>query len=33
MIQLKNGLDHAVEVKHIAQLLQEAYRAAEDKKS
>ncbi|MEQ1845359.1 MAG: (Fe-S)-binding protein, partial [Nitrospira sp.] len=33
MIQLKNGLDHTVEVKHVAQLLQEAYRAAEDGKS
>jgi Fe-S oxidoreductase len=33
MIQLKNGLDNAVEVKHVAQLLQEAYRAAEGEKS
>ncbi|MEQ1680225.1 MAG: FAD-binding and (Fe-S)-binding domain-containing protein [Nitrospira sp.] len=33
MIQLKNGLDEEVEVKHVAQLLQEAYRAAEDEKS
>jgi Fe-S oxidoreductase len=33
MIQLKNGLGEAVEVKHVAQLLQEAYRAAEGKKS
>jgi FAD/FMN-containing dehydrogenase/Fe-S oxidoreductase len=33
MIQLKNGLGEAVEVKHVAQLLQEAYRAAEGEKS
>mgnify|MGYP001560897258 FL=1 len=33
MIQLKNGLDETVEVKHVAQLLQEAYRAAEGEKS
>lgn len=29
MIQLKNGIGEAVEVKHVAQLLQDAYRAAE----
>lgn len=29
MIQLKNGLQDSVQVKHIAQLLQDAYRAAE----
>lgn len=33
MIQLKNGLGDTAEVKHVAQLLQEAYRAAEDEKS
>ena len=33
MIQLKNGLDETVEVKHVAQLLQDAYRAAEREKS
>ena len=33
MIQLKNGLDETVEVKHVAQLLQEAYRAGEREKS
>ena len=33
MIQLKNGLGEAVEVKHVAQLLQDAYRAAEGEKS
>ena len=33
MIQLKNGLGEDVEVKHVAQLLQEAYRAAEGEKS
>ncbi|MDF0666957.1 MAG: FAD-binding and (Fe-S)-binding domain-containing protein [Nitrospira sp.] len=30
MIQLKNGVGDSVQVKHVAQLLQEAYRAAED---
>ncbi len=29
MIQLKNGLREGVEVKHVAQMLQEAYEAAE----
>ncbi|MDR4463605.1 MAG: (Fe-S)-binding protein, partial [Nitrospira sp.] len=29
MIQLKNGLPDSVQVKHVAQLLQDAYRAAE----
>ena len=29
MIQLKNGLTDSVEVKHVAQMLQEAYDAAE----
>ena len=29
MIQLKNGVGDTVRVKHVAQLLQEAYRAAE----
>ncbi|MFO0698941.1 MAG: FAD-binding and (Fe-S)-binding domain-containing protein [Nitrospira sp.] len=29
MVQLKNGLRDSVEVKHVAQLLQEAYRAGE----
>lgn len=33
MIQLKNGLGDAVEVKHVAQLLQDAYRAADREKS
>jgi FAD/FMN-containing dehydrogenase/Fe-S oxidoreductase len=33
MIQLKNGLGEAVEVKHVAQLLQDAYRAAEREQS
>ena len=33
MIQLKNGLRDSVQVKHVAQLLQEAYRAAEREKS
>ncbi len=33
MIQLKNGLSETVEVKHVAQLLQEAYQAAERQKS
>ncbi len=33
MIQLKNGLDEAIEVKHVAQLLQDAYQAAEQEKS
>jgi FAD/FMN-containing dehydrogenase/Fe-S oxidoreductase len=33
MIQLKNGLGEDVEVKHVAQLLQDAYRAAEGEKS
>ncbi len=31
MIQLKNGVGESVQVKHVAQLLQEAYRAAEAK--
>jgi len=30
MIQLKNGVEDSVRVKHVAQLLQEAYRAGED---
>jgi Fe-S oxidoreductase len=29
MIQLKNGLRESVQVKHVAQLLQDAYRAGE----
>lgn len=33
MIQLKNGLGDAVQVKHVAQLLQDAYDAAEHEKS
>ena len=33
MIQLKNGLRDSVSVKHIAQLLQDAYRAAERERS
>jgi Fe-S oxidoreductase len=33
MIQLKNGVGDSVQVKHVAQLLQEAYRAAEREKS
>lgn len=33
MIQLKNGVDDSVQVKHVAQLLQEAYRAGEHEKS
>ncbi len=33
MIQLKNGLGEAVEVKHVAQLLQDAYQAAERENS
>ncbi|HEU5406550.1 MAG TPA: FAD-linked oxidase C-terminal domain-containing protein, partial [Nitrospira sp.] len=33
MIQLKNGVDESVQVKHVAQLLQEAYRAAEREQS
>ncbi len=33
MIQLKNGVGDSVQVKHVAQLLQEAYQAAERKKS
>lgn len=33
MIQLKNGLGDSVQVKHVAQLLQDAYRAAEREKS
>jgi len=33
MIQLKNGVGDSVEVKHVAQLLQDAYRAAELEKS
>lgn len=33
MIQLKNGVGDSVQVKHIAQLLQEAYRAAERERS
>ena len=32
MIQLKNGLGNTAEVKHVAQLLQEAYRAGEREK-
>jgi hypothetical protein len=32
MIQLKNGLPERVEVKHVAQLLNEAYEAAEQNK-
>lgn len=32
MIQLKNGVEDSVQVKHVAQLLQEAYRAAECEK-
>lgn len=31
MIQLKNGVGKSVQVKHVAQLLQESYRAAEEK--
>jgi Fe-S oxidoreductase len=33
MIQLKNGVGDSIQVKHVAQLLQEAYRAAEREKS
>lgn len=33
MIQLKNGLRESVQVKHVAQLLQESYRAGEQEKS
>lgn len=33
MIQLKNGLRDSVQVKHVAQLLQDAYQAAEREKS
>ena len=33
MIQLKNGVGDSVQVKHVAQLLQESYRAAEGEKS
>ena len=33
MIQLKNGLPDSVHVKHVAQLLQDAYRAAEQEQS
>jgi hypothetical protein len=33
MIQLKNCLRESVEVKHVAQLLQEAYQAGEREKS
>ncbi|NGZ09543.1 MAG: FAD-binding oxidoreductase [Nitrospira sp. LK70] len=33
MIQLKNGVGDSVQVKHVAQLLQEAYRAAEREQS
>jgi Fe-S oxidoreductase len=33
MIQLKNGVDESVQVKHVAQLLQEAYRTAEREQS
>jgi len=33
MIQLKNGVGDSVQVKHVAQLLQEAYQAAEREKS
>ncbi len=29
MIQLRNGVEDSVQVKHVAQLLQEAYRAGE----
>ena len=32
LIQLKNGLGESVQVKHVAQLLQEAYQAAEARK-
>jgi len=32
MIQLKNGVGDSVQVKHVAQLLQESYRAAEHEK-
>ncbi len=33
MVQLRNGVDDSVQVKHVAQLLQEAYRAGEHEKS
>ncbi|MBX3324761.1 MAG: FAD-binding and (Fe-S)-binding domain-containing protein [Nitrospira sp.] len=33
MVQLKNGVGDSVQVKHVAQLLQEAYRAGEHEKS
>ena len=33
MIQLKNGVDESVQVKHVAQLLHEAYRKAEREQS
>jgi Fe-S oxidoreductase len=33
MIQLKNGVKGSVQVKHIAQLLQDSYQAAEREKS
>ncbi len=33
MIQLKNGVGDSVQIKHVAQLLQDAYRAAEGAKS
>jgi len=33
MIQLKNGLGDSVQVKHVAELLQDAYRAAEREKN
>jgi Fe-S oxidoreductase len=33
MIQLKNGVGESVQVKHVAQLLEEAYQAAEREKS
>jgi Fe-S oxidoreductase len=33
MIQLKNGLPDSVQVKHVAQLLQDAYRAAGQEQS
>ncbi len=33
MMQLKNGVGNSVQVKHLAQLLQDAYRAAEREKS
>jgi len=33
MIQLKNGLPDTVQVKHVAQLLQDAYRAVGQEQS